>query len=430
MSNRPRRSGLRSVPALMLMVALLATPIPAAAQSDETEDGTVVPLSVSVTVEDVVDPGRSWVDSDGVHVRQVVTVASVSGGLDGTAEIVSDIDQAGPCSTPFDCDGDQDIFSEIRIEGNDQIWSGRLALEFSEDLRSPVHGILVGRHGTGDQVIIFDSLLGIDGDSIELGGSMVTLSGPTSGVHLTGSACTTSPTSADGGFIGTSGLIIDSGPLRVSREPVGGTDPTGIYGEIRQIGQKGSLRGIFIASVNGRHTHGNFVLVGESGPYRGVLGYGRATATVTEEPRCDSGRLVTSTWTGPASFIIDPDTFLAPRVFITSPADGATVGSPFVLEFDAENVVIEPAGQARDGAGHFTIILDAPCIGPGEPIPEDDAHFQLLDGASTVNLAVFAGEHRLCLQLTDGNGIAQPATDVISVFVSASVGDESGAAIQ
>jgi hypothetical protein len=145
---------------------------------------------------------------------------------------------------------------------------------------------------------------------------------------------------------------------------------------------------------------------------------------VTEEPRCDSGLQVTSTWTGPASYIQDPDTFLPPRVHITSPEDGAVVSSPLELHFSAENVVIEPAGTARDGAGHFTIILDAPCIGPGEPIPDDDAHFQLVDGASTVNLSVFSGKHRLCLQLTDGNGIAQPATDVITIFVSASGGDE------
>ena len=426
MSNKPRRSSLRSLPTLVLIFALLGSASSAVAQSDADENGTVVPFSISVTVEDVIDAGRSWIDGEGLHVRDLITTSSVSGDLNGTAELVSDVDQFGPCSGPLDCEGDQEIFSEVRVESDEQIWSGRLALQFSDEPRSPVHGILVGRHGTGDQVIVLDSLLAVEGDTIELGGSMVTLSGPTSGVHLTGSACSTSPTTADGGFIGTTGLIVDSGPLRVSREPIGGSAPTGVYGELRQIGQKGSLRGIFIAGVNGQHLHGSFVLVGESGPYRGVIGYGRATATVTEDSRCDSGLLVTSTWTGPANFLIDPDTFLAPKVFITSPADGSTVGSPFVLEFDAENVVIEPAGQARDGAGHYTIILDAPCIGPGEPIPDDDAHFQLVDGASTVNLAVFAGEHRLCLQLTDGNGIAQPATDVITVFVAASGGEALG----
>ncbi len=214
--------------------------------------------------------------------------------------------------------------------------------------------------------------------------------------------------------------------MRVTRQTLGGTDPTGIYGEVRQIGQKGNLRGIFIAPLNAHHAHGDFVLVGESGPYSGILGYGRATATISEEPRCDSGLQITSTWTGQVRYVTDPAAFLAPRVYFVAPGDGATVSTPINLQFGAENVIIEAAGEAHDGAGHFTIIVDSPCIGPGEPIPDDDLHYQLVDGTSTINLTIFSGIHRLCLQLTDGNGIAQPASDVITIVVAASDGPSDG----
>ena len=101
MSNKPRRSSLRSLPTLVLIFALLGSANSAVAQSDADENGTVVPFSISVTVEDVIDAGRSWIDGEGLHVRDLITTSSVSGDLNGTAELVSDVDQFGPCSGPI-----------------------------------------------------------------------------------------------------------------------------------------------------------------------------------------------------------------------------------------------------------------------------------------------------------------------------------------
>lgn len=426
MANLPRRSPLRKLPALLLVLALLAPAWSTAAQTSETPEGAILPIAITVTITDVLDLGRSWVDGDGVHARGVTSLATVEGDLAGTAELVTELDQYGPCDALLECAGGQETFSEVRITGAEMIWDGTLALELLADGRAAVHGILVGRHGASAQVVVLDALAGAEGDTLELAGQMVTLSGPVEGVHLTGSACVTGPTTADGGFIGTKGLILDSGPLRVQRQTLGGAHPTGVYGEVRQIGQKGNLRGIFVAGVEAGYAHGSFVLVGESGPYRGVLGYGRATATIAAEARCASGLQVTSTWTGQVRYVTDPAAFLAPRVYFITPADGESVASPVTLEFGAENVLIEPAGMAREGAGHFTLIIDAPCVGPGEPMPDEEPYFQAVDGASSGALTAFSGEHRLCLQLTDGNGIAQPATDVITIFVAASGSDDLG----
>jgi len=426
MLNPLRSTTLRKLPAFLLLLALFAPGLSAAAQTVEEPAGAVVPITLTVTVDEVLDSGRSWVDADGIHARDLTAVATVDGDLVGEAELVSDVDQYGPCDAMLECEGGQEIFSEVRFSGDGTIWDGTLAVELFADGRAAVHGILVGRHGTDAHVIVLDALTGGDGQSLELGGQMVTLIGLVEGVHITGSACVTGPTTADGGFLGTQGLVQDNGPLRVRRQTLGGTHPTGIYGEVRQIGQKGNLRGIFIAGLNAGYAHGSFVLVGESGPYNGILGYGRATATISAEPRCDSGLQVTSTWTGQARYVTDPASFLPPRVYFITPEDGARVSSPVTVEFGAENVVIEPAGAAREGAGHFTIIIDAPCIGPGEPIPDDDLHIQVTDGASSGSLTIFSGEHRLCLQLTDGNGIAQPATDVITIVVAASAPEGPG----
>jgi Domain of unknown function (DUF4399) len=426
MWNPVRGQLARKITPLLLVLALIAPVLQASAQSDEGGPEGIVAISITVTISDVLDSGSSWFDGSGVHIRGISTLATVEGDLSGSAELTSDLDQPGPCNAALECQGGQDIFTEVKITNDEAIWAGSLALEILSDGRSTAHGILMGRFGTHDQVIVLDSLTATDGATLELGGRLVTLDGPIAGIHLTGSACVTGSTTADGGFIGSSGLVVDSGPMRVTRQTLGGTDPTGIYGEVRQIGQKGNLRGIFIAPLNAHHAHGDFVLVGESGPYHGLLGYGRATATITEESRCDSGLQITSTWTGQVRYVTDPAAFLAPRVYFVAPSDGAKVSTPISLQFGAENVIIEAAGEVHDGAGHFTIIVDSPCIGPGEPIPDDDLHYQLADGTSTINLTIYSGIHRLCLQLTDGNGIAQPASDVITIVVAPSDGPSDG----
>jgi hypothetical protein len=179
MHNRSSNRRRRPVLALLIALALLAPSVLANAQSEEPVDGAVTTVSLSMTIVELVDSGRIWIDAEGYHVRDAVTTALVEGDITGVAELVSGIDQYGPCSGPLDCDGEQETFSEIRIEGEDQIWSGQLALETASESGSPVHGMLVGRHGALDKIIVLDTLVGLEGDTLELAGNMVTLLGPT-----------------------------------------------------------------------------------------------------------------------------------------------------------------------------------------------------------------------------------------------------------
>lgn len=422
----------RSLPArpiILQLCLLLAIPaLPAAAQTEPQNDAAITPIAVTVSASDVVDPGRTWIDDEGLHARDLVTTSTLEGDLVGAAQLTTDLDWFGPCDADLAaCEGGQDSFSTVEVRTDEGIWTGTLAIEIAPESRSEAHGILVGRHGNSDRVIVFDEVNDIESiDSMELVGRMVTLSGPIGGIHLTNSACITGPTTADGGFLGARGLVVDNGPARIMRQSVGGAAPMGVYGEIRQIGQKGNLRSIFNARMYGRHAHGSFVLAGESGPYSGMLGYGRATATLSEDPRCQGGMQITSTWIGQARFLTDPASFLAPRVFFRFPTDGAVVTLPLTLELGAEHVEIEAAGQAREGAGYLAVIVDAPCIGPGEPVPEDDQHFHLTQGETSIDLSLLTGQYRLCLQLVNGEGIAQPATDVITIRVAASGGEDPG----
>jgi hypothetical protein len=109
-----------------------------------------------------------------------------------------------------------------------------------------------------------------------------------------------------------------------------------------------------------------------------------------------------------------------PKVTFQNPKDGETVASPLFIIMQAENFTVEPAGDVRDGAGHLHIMIDVPCIEPGEVIPKDDNHRHFGDGSTEANLELTPGEHNLCLQAADGAHIALPGegtTHLVTLLV-------------
>lgn len=105
-------------------------------------------------------------------------------------------------------------------------------------------------------------------------------------------------------------------------------------------------------------------------------------------------------------------------VSISAPSQSATVTSPVTFEMSATDFVIEPAGSASEGAGHFHLMIDVPCVTPGERIPADENHFHYGDGATTVEVELSPGEHTICLQAGDGLHIALDLTDTVTFTVS------------
>jgi hypothetical protein len=97
-----------------------------------------------------------------------------------------------------------------------------------------------------------------------------------------------------------------------------------------------------------------------------------------------------------------------PRVFFTSPSDGATVTSPVKITMDAANFIVEPAGAVRPGAGHLHIIVDADAIPVGQVIPKDEKHNHYGQGQKEAELTLSPGTHTLILQGTDGAHVVLP----------------------
>ena len=91
-----------------------------------------------------------------------------------------------------------------------------------------------------------------------------------------------------------------------------------------------------------------------------------------------------------------------PRVFFSSPADGATLASPVHVTLGSENFTVEPAGAVKAGAGHLHIMVDTPCLSAGSTIPKDAQHLHYGKAQMEADLELTPGQHTLCLQAADG----------------------------
>lgn len=105
-------------------------------------------------------------------------------------------------------------------------------------------------------------------------------------------------------------------------------------------------------------------------------------------------------------------------VSFAEPSDGDAVSSPVQVEMQADNFIIEEAGEVRENAGHFHVVVDAGCVSEGETIPEDDSHIHFGDASTSGEVELEPGEHDLCLQVGDGEHTALDLTDEITVEVT------------
>ncbi len=106
-----------------------------------------------------------------------------------------------------------------------------------------------------------------------------------------------------------------------------------------------------------------------------------------------------------------------PSVFFVTPSEGELVSNPVEIEMGAENFVIEGAGQVVSGAGHFHLMINVPCVSPGETIPRDEQHLHFGNGDTAASLDLDPGTYRLCLQAGDGLHTALDLTDEITITV-------------
>ncbi len=94
------------------------------------------------------------------------------------------------------------------------------------------------------------------------------------------------------------------------------------------------------------------------------------------------------------------------NVAFLQPSDNAIIPITSTVVMSATGVTIAPAGQLVEGQVHLHILINAPFIEAGNPIPNDAQHLHFGDGSTTTELVLPVGSHTLRLQAADGAHVA------------------------
>lgn len=95
------------------------------------------------------------------------------------------------------------------------------------------------------------------------------------------------------------------------------------------------------------------------------------------------------------------------RVFITEPADGATVSSPLIVRFGIENMSIAKAGDNVENSGHHHLLINLQELPDLKlPLPATDQLIHFGGGQTETSIELAKGQHTL--QLLLGNYLHIP----------------------
>ncbi|POA29432.1 MULTISPECIES: DUF4399 domain-containing protein [unclassified Pseudomonas] len=94
------------------------------------------------------------------------------------------------------------------------------------------------------------------------------------------------------------------------------------------------------------------------------------------------------------------------KVYIVSPADGATVDKTFKVRFAVEKIALAPAGDQTPHTGHHHLLIDVNQL-PAEnmPIPADANHLHFGKAQTETEVTLTPGKHTLQLELGDKNHV-------------------------
>lgn len=92
----------------------------------------------------------------------------------------------------------------------------------------------------------------------------------------------------------------------------------------------------------------------------------------------------------------------AQGVYIVAPADGASVSSPFKVQFGVKGMAVKPAGDLTAGTGHHHLLINAVVIAKGQVVPADAQHLHFGKGQTEAELTLAPGTYTLTVLFADG----------------------------
>ena len=88
-------------------------------------------------------------------------------------------------------------------------------------------------------------------------------------------------------------------------------------------------------------------------------------------------------------------------VYFIEPADGAVVSSPVTVKFGLRGMGVAPAGLDHPHTGHHHLLIDAPEVDMGLPLPKTDQIRHFGGGQTEAAVELAPGVHTLQLLLGD-----------------------------
>lgn len=89
------------------------------------------------------------------------------------------------------------------------------------------------------------------------------------------------------------------------------------------------------------------------------------------------------------------------RVFFITPADGAVVSNPVVIDFGIAGMSVTKAGDNRPDSGHHHLLIDAELPDLSLPIPASANYVHFGDGSTSTEITLEPGQHTLRMLLGD-----------------------------
>ncbi len=89
------------------------------------------------------------------------------------------------------------------------------------------------------------------------------------------------------------------------------------------------------------------------------------------------------------------------RVYIVSPADGATISGPVTVVFGLSGMGVAPAGTQVENTGHHHLLIDDPTVDYSVPLPASKQLIHFGGGQTETTVTLAPGTHTLQLVFAD-----------------------------
>jgi hypothetical protein len=294
----------RRVPYLAILLALLiaALPLGGAVMAAPADGKThVQDISFTLVTTDLLEEGE-WSETDTTFsLRDSVTAEAVDGDITGTAtmKMSGEFVAAGAC-TDEACPGYTDAWGTLNITDESGTWDGQYAFHI-DDLEDSMVGkvFLIGRGENSGMAIYGDmQFLDTEDGAAMVSGHLLTLHKPAQGVRFLYDGCFVPPAGTAGHVRMHVGTGTDSGswdahyPLLIpGRASVGESVITT---------PKGSIDSVLIVQNAGSNRIGYFMLLGGTGDYESLYGFGIIRTASYESVACGDNGGAGGHWVGRA----------------------------------------------------------------------------------------------------------------------------------